>query len=174
MFLKTFLTTLCFSLSTIYQWMDGTGTTHFSDQPAKNAIHVPLPSLQTYHSQASYIHRAAAPASPQKAYLPNNIITITTPHNAETIRNNQGTITININTSPHLSNSQRIQLFLDGQIISQSQTPSKYQLKNIDRGKHCLEARLINEQGVTIAQSERIVFYVQRPIVKKKAMPTLV
>lgn len=89
-------------------------------------------------------------------------ISITSPANKQTFVNNEaGTIDIKIKIDPKLQQDNKIQIVLDGKNLSDMQ------LKNIDRGEHTLLAEIIDNNQKVLIESTPVIFYMQRPSVKK-------
>lgn len=149
----------------LYKWVDDEGNINYSDQPPfKNAQqHTP--------SEITEIPAVAVPAKPEPgtrnsteskpAVTVYNQLSITSPTQNQTIRDNSGNITISLSVQPALNLKQghSLTLLLDNQPAQENLTGNTVTLNNIDRGTHQISAVIKNKQGKTLkkaAQSQYI------------------
>jgi hypothetical protein len=151
-----------FSLTSIYQSTDDTGALNFSDQPSQTATTLTLPISQMYHSQFNAESHKKNEVSPSFSTTLSPIISIISPHNQETIRNNQGKLTVIINLSTSPLKKKFFQLFLDGSAVGKKQSKQRWKLNNISRGEHYLACVLESEKGKVITKSKKTIFYMHR------------
>ncbi|MGV3001970.1 DUF4124 domain-containing protein [Vibrio sp. E150_018] len=83
----------------------------------------------------------------------------------QTIRSNRGFITVQVELSKKLGIGQSLQLMMDTQPYGAPQTPSLWELKNIDRGSHTFSVNIV-ESGKVIASSNTITVHLHRTTVK--------
>ncbi|WP_287025230.1 DUF4124 domain-containing protein [Vibrio sp.] len=83
----------------------------------------------------------------------------------QTIRSNRGFITVQVELSKKLGVGQSLQLMMDTQPYGAPQTPSLWELKNIDRGSHTFSVNVV-ESGKVIASSNTITVHLHRTTVK--------
>ncbi|GIU11204.1 MULTISPECIES: DUF4124 domain-containing protein [unclassified Shewanella] len=137
--------------ATVYKWVDENGKVHFSDKPVKNAevvelnentqnnIKLPdpvvLPDLNTADDtdKASYKLNIASPSE------------------EETIRNNEGEITLIAKSHPQLSPAHEFVLFMDGQQLGSAQKSGLFKLSDIDRGEHSFVVKVLSKNGKQLA-----------------------
>lgn len=157
--------------NTLYQWTDEDGQIHVSDQPEANAKPVQLPKLQTYQLRSSTTNINNNATESDTSFQPQKYtaIHIITPKNQETIRDNSGNVSVNIQLAPKLFKNNQYQLFLDGKMYKKKQITSQFQLKNMDRGEHSLEAVIVNENNQILIRSAKIVFYLHQNYKKNKS-----
>ncbi|GAB3532286.1 DUF4124 domain-containing protein [Photobacterium alginatilyticum] len=143
--------------SPIYTWEDARGVIHFSDQPNPNANIVDLDVLPTIELQSS------PPDADKQDTQSSQPITVRllSPHDQQTLRDNQGIIKVAAATSQTLNKHHRAQLLLDGKHYGPPQSRLNWHLSNIDRGSHTLQAQISNN-GKVIALSEVITVYLHR------------
>lgn len=155
------LTTVCHA--EIYKWVDPDGVTHFSDREHDGADRVNLQPLQTYgvakEDQNSFNPKKTK--EPQQAV--NYQLSISSPANEATIRNNQGEIQVSLRLTPELEPEQKIRLLLDGKPVAEAKALN-LQILNVDRGAHKLQAELVEQSGKVLASTEIVTVYVHRPI----------
>lgn len=89
-----------------------------------------------------------------------------------TIRDNNGTVNITIVLVPFLKSNNQIAIFLDGKQIGEPQATSQFILQNVDRGTHTLLAKVINNKGVILQQSNEVTFHLHRARITKTVLST--
>lgn len=162
----------------IYTWEDDKGVIHFSDQPRPGASTVDLPSLPATAPQ----HDNTEPANtlpitdttaPQDTQLTTPAtIHLLSPLDQQTLRDNEGTMNISVTTNRKLDKGHNVQLLLDGILYGQPQTQLNWQLLNIDRGSHTLQAQIL-KYGKVIASSEVITVYLHRASLLQRKPPAV-
>jgi S-formylglutathione hydrolase FrmB len=147
--------------SDVYRWTDKDGVVHYSDKPlAPDAKPAELPPLQTFKPSGAPAVQTA-PGAPSSAPAADGGVTITAPAAEETIRDSQGTVTVNVTASP--GNGGLI-YYLDGAAQNPSPTPSTaFLLNGVERGAHKLAVALVGPDGSEITRSATINFYVMPP-----------
>ncbi|MDT8310487.1 MAG: DUF4124 domain-containing protein [Methylophaga sp.] len=160
--------------SEVYRWLDENGNTVYSDQPVENAEQIVLPEASIYspvimpplEETADDAEKAedAAAEDDALAPAPNYQLQIASPQDDETLRVNNGNLTVNIQIRPALSQKRgdMIQLRMDGRPYGQPSAGLSFNLANVDRGTHTLSAVVMNARGEELAQSVTIKFHLQR------------
>lgn len=112
------------------------------------------------------------PDSEQQAEsaLPTASIQLTTPSDQQTLRDNQGNLTIMASTNRKLSHGHNVRLRLDGDIYGRPQAQLVWPLTNIERGSHTLQVELL-KHGKVIASSEEITVFLHRARIKQRPAP---
>jgi len=168
----------------IYTWEDDQGTTHFSDQPRSGATIVELNTLQPIKPEP---HKRL-PTTPSSNTPPYNTettefqdtqttqaaatIRLLSPLDQQTLRDNEGMISVSVATNQKLGKDHSTQLLLDGTQYGQPQTQLNWRLSNIDRGSHTLQAQILNN-GKVIASSEVITVYLHRASLLQRQPPAI-
>jgi hypothetical protein len=145
----------------VYRVTDKDGNTVFSDRPAPgsekiktsppNAIAGPrLPPIGDSSS------RPAVKLSPGYAS-----IKITQPANDETVRANDGNVSVQVAVQPGITPGDVLTLTLDGAKVGEGSQTS-FALTNVDRGTHTLKAIIRNPNGKIVGQSAGSFFTLQR------------
>ena len=90
-------------------------------------------------------------------------ITIVAPQPETTIHDNNGnlTVTVAVSPPPHLEAGERLTLLLDGTAVAGG-ARQRFELENIDRGSHTLQAQVNAADGSVIAASAPVTFYMWR------------
>jgi len=142
----------------VYSWVDEKGVVVFSDSPRKGAKEVIIKSqaISMPATDTGILHQTDAPPS-QKYH-----VAITLPQNHDTIRDNNGAVTVTSKVSPDFDRGYRLQLKLDGQLWGKPQSRGLFMLKGIDRGEHQVVVELLNQNNKVVASSKAVTFYLFR------------
>lgn len=165
---------LCLSLfsmpatsnQTVYQWRDKNGDLHFSDVPRQGAKEIEIKDPQTFNSNEPSLSAPPPPPPPpldKNKLISYKTVTITSPRNGETLKNNTGIVQVKIQTEPKLRPEDSIQIIYDGKPQATQQNASSITITEVYRGQHTLKAQIINKAGKTLLSSDPITFYMQRP-----------
>ena len=151
----------------IYTCKDADGNTVYTDSPdgCNNAEEVKVDTLPTL------IPTKPLATNPRNSTNNNNIeeknsytaLTITSPANDSSVRDNQGNVTINFQVSPNLKtrNGHEFVVTLDGnQVYSGTSTITA--LKNVDRGTHTISVKVVAADGSTQISAAPVKFTLQR------------
>ncbi|WP_064601562.1 DUF4124 domain-containing protein [Photobacterium sp. J15] len=181
LFILTFLLTSLFSTttvqaSTIYTWEDEKGVVHFSDQPRPGAdtinLNIPEPSNSKAKSADKSQTTNPQPEQTKEPALPAATISLISPLHEQTVRNNEGIIDVSVVSNRKLTKGHNARLLLDGKPYGRPQTKFNWQLHNIDRGSHTLQAQLL-KHGKVIASSDMITVYLHRASILNRQPPAI-
>lgn len=160
-----------FAHAKIYTWTDEHGTVHFSDQPNDQAtevnISVPTPAPKTPqppsppNTTAHEEERHLLFDTELPKHTTTSSIQIMSPLHEQTIRNNEGIITLSAVANRTMDKGHTAKLYLDGKAYGKSQTRLDWRLVDIDRGSHQLQVKLL-KYGKVIASSEKITVFLHR------------
>lgn len=163
---------LCFALpaaalggAEVYRWVDAEGQVHYSDRPSEGADRVVLDIVPP--SSSPVVASSTPGRTPSKAgneTAPGyEALTIQAPGQDETLWNIEGQLDVAVAPQPALQAGHRIQLLLDGQTAAELEPgATRTRLSDVYRGQHTLLARIQDEFGTTLKQSEPVTFYVQQ------------
>ncbi len=144
----------------IYKWTDNQGSIHFSDTPHAGAdILVPAASPNSSIPSSN-------PVVTRKLSLDNfsyGSITVISPENHATIRNNQEVLIVRAAIKPRLFPSDKVQVLIDGEPKGKPQSNLQFSLNGVYRGIHTIAVQIVNSQGQMVMQSQPITIYVFRP-----------
>lgn len=154
-----------------YTWTDDNGVVHYSDRPQPGAKVIALPE--------SSANRRPSPTRPapststdaaeeeQPATDSYNSLTIASPAAEETLWNIEGTLNVTLALSPPLQPGHQVRVYFDGtpRVVS----GTSFQLDEVYRGVHNLQAEVIDEVGKLIIRSQPNRFYVQQNTVVNRA-----
>jgi len=149
--------------SKVYKKVNPDGSVEYSDVPQDETARPiklkPLQSISLPPLPAATSKPAPAPAKPFKY----ESIRITSPQDDEGIRSNNGDFTAKGELSPSLQPDleHRIQWLLDGKELPDA-NGLILNLKNVDRGTHQLQLRVIDFDGKAVIESPTISFHILR------------
>lgn len=167
--MRLFISILCFFLLTaasaeVYRSVDKDGNTVFSDQPSPDSELIQLDKLQTINPPPP--RRAFKyEKKPEKAKKYSEI-SITSPQHDMAVRNNSGSVTVSVATTPALALGHSLVLYLDGKESDLGVATSKI-YTNIDRGSHQIRAVVKDDQGRILISSKSVTFHLLRQSVIK-------
>ncbi len=149
--------------ATVYKWVDEDGKVHFSDEPVKNAevvefnkntenqVKLPQPYTKAESTQATADHASYK-------------MHITSPSEEETIRSNEGEISIAVQLEPELASSHLLVLFMDGKQYGDAQQRGLFRVTNIDRGEHSFVIKALTQDGKLLASTPARKVFLHRTI----------
>jgi hypothetical protein len=156
--------------ATVYRWVDENGVTHYSDQPHENAEKVTISAPQTFSAprQSMPSNSSPQPAAPAG---PTYSCSITQPANDDTFPNSTAIITT-AQASPVPRQGDKVILMFDGARV-QNFPPGggAFQLTNLDRGTHTLQAQVEDSTGKVVCQSSPVSFTVLQSSVLSPSNP---
>ena len=148
---------------TAYKWVDENGQVHYSDRPREGAQEIPLPATPaptptTRPAQAT----AESPGAPPADAPAYQRIAITSPTQQQTLWNIEGNLDVTVQLSPGLRPGHRVAVNLDGALVDLRPLGLSFQVPNVFRGIHTLEAVVLDARGEELIRSESITFMVQQ------------
>ena len=152
----------------VYKIIGADGTVTYSDKPSKGAeeVEVPLGSTYTPAARPPYTTPTPRETTKKPKETTYSALTIESPANDATIRDNTGNVSINIVFSPALAKDHQIQFLIDGNLASSGSSTSTT-LSNLDRGTHELTVRIVDGAGeVLVSQSS--IFHLKRHFVRQQ------
>ncbi len=154
----------------VYQRIGPNGEVYFSDRPGTDAQPVDVGRPQTVRLPP--VPARAAGADPQgsatgaadagtPAYTAFSILS---PAAGEEIRANDGNVTVRLSLEPRLAPGHVIRLNLDGEDGEQIRSGGDlaFPLTNLSRGRHSVEARVLDEAGNVLMRAGPVTFNVLR------------
>lgn len=155
------------SYATVYKWIDKDGQIHYTDKPMNNAVAVEFEDNTKNHVSLPPPPSIPNNPPPKKTSLIKYQLTISNPVEEETIRNNNGNVTVRAQLNPKAPPQSRFQLYLDEKVLGQPQTSLIFTLQNINRGQHSIIIKLLNKNGNIIASSQPRTIFLHRSIKNK-------
>jgi hypothetical protein len=148
-----------------YTWVDEDGIVHYSDRPEAGATQIQLP--QPNRQNRSFSRPAAAPVNAAQSAAEEparefsyETIEISSPAPEETLWNLGGVLNVSLNVQPGLRPGHRVRVYFDG--TAQMVNGSSFQIQEVYRGVHNLQAEVLDENGKLMGRSQPNRFYVQQ------------
>ncbi|MGH8245738.1 MAG: DUF4124 domain-containing protein [Gammaproteobacteria bacterium] len=157
----------------VYRSVDAAGNVIYSDEPSPGAELVDVQEVQTYTPEpvppSTY---SPPPGEPAPNYTRLEIIS---PANDESVRQNDGNVTVSVAVVPDLRGSDRLALYVDGQPMA-SGSSTVIAVENLDRGTHELRAVVTGPDGKPRGSSAPVTFHLlrhsaQHPVPANPAKP---
>jgi len=149
-----------------YTWTDEDGTVHYSDRPFPGAATIDLRAAQGFAAPqpaqpAPTIPDEAADAQdePVQAYTTFDVVS---PAQQETLWNIGAALNVQVDLQPGLQQGHHLGAYLDGQLIDVGATTTQFQLPEVFRGTHSLQAAVIDQDGTEVLRSLAVTFMVQQ------------
>ncbi|MTI62601.1 MAG: DUF4124 domain-containing protein [Methylophaga sp.] len=156
----------------IYRWVDESGNVVFSDEPQPGAETVDLPPATTYTpAEDEAVTDDILKLSPdddeqatQETQAPDYQIRIVAPGNDESIWVNNGDVTVSMIVEPALDTERgdKVLLHLDGEPVAEPRASTTFQLNNLSRGTHNLNAMVVDSNGMTLTSTGSVTFHLHR------------
>jgi hypothetical protein len=148
-----------------YTWVDENGQTHYSDRPVPGSTLIELETAQGFTAPRPAIPEAAEPEAeidPAAAYTAFDILQ---PQQQETLWNVAGNVGVSLNIAPVLQPGHHVGVFLDGELTDLDTTEVQFQLTEVFRGQHTMQAVILDNNGDVVLRSLAVTFMVQQTTV---------
>jgi hypothetical protein len=150
----------------LYKSVDEHGNVTYTDKGSDKAKPVEPPGLTTYQPAPQHTQppdTEAKPSTGKKGVTSYSNISVSSPRNNDTLRENSGNVVVKVDLSPALDVDAGHQLvaLLDGKSIASAQG-GEITLQNVDRGSHTVAVRVTDKAGRTLKESRAITFHLQR------------
>jgi hypothetical protein len=148
-----------------YTWTDEGGIVHYSDRPHPGAKLIELDGTDgasrprpTPRARTSASNTANEPEpAPASGY---ESLEVASPAAEETLWNIGETLNVSLALTPALRPGHQVRIYFDG--TPQTVSGTSFQLQEVYRGVHNLQAEVIDETGKLIIRSRPSRFYVQQ------------
>jgi len=150
-----------------YRWVDADGVVHYSDRPQEGAERIDLPE-----ANITRVRRYAQPAAQDEttaqpvAEVRYESIEIASPVAEETLWNIEGVLNVSIALSPALQPGHQLRVYFDGD--QRMVTGTSFQIDEVYRGAHNLQAEVVDEAGQLKIRSQNSRFYVQQNVIGRR------
>jgi len=156
------------AIAETYTWTDEDGIVHYSDRAHPGATIIDLGGLVPSRPRQTPAPRLAATSRPTaesqtQAAAGYERLDITSPAAEETLWNIEATLNVKLALTPPLKPGHQVRVYFDGapRIVS----GTSFQLQEVYRGVHNLQAEVIDETGKLMVRSRPNRFYVQQSTV---------
>ena len=159
-----------FAASPVYKTVDENGKVAYSDQPSSAAKEVSTaPLLNTFEYPDLAQPAGTAPIAVAAEQFDYDFVAMTAPKQDETVRSNNGDVSIRGHLNPPLRPHHQAFLVLDGTITGLTSSTLSFELQAVDRGTHIVAINITDENGKTLRSTEPVTFHVQRAAAARKA-----
>ncbi|ALS96969.1 DUF4124 domain-containing protein [Lacimicrobium alkaliphilum] len=144
---------------TLYKVVKADGTVMYTDQPVAGAEPVALPRINSADSLAPKTNTALASKSdrPEVQYQ----LSILFPKSQQTLRDNQGNITVVAQMEPQTTGAGIFELYMDTELVAANPSP-RFELTEVNRGAHTIEVRYVDNSGKVLASSPSTEFFLHQ------------
>lgn len=155
------------ALTKVYKVVGDDGQVTFSDQPNHDSetlliSPVPtVPALQPIDTSGSSEKISQQQSVTMNAY---KNLSILSPANGSAFYSGSGEVDVIVEVEPALVKGDKVQVFLDGQLIKQG-SQLQFKLQTVARGTHQLQVKLASSTGKVIKTSQS-EFTVHRPSIR--------
>ena len=148
----------------VYRWVDENGQVNYSDRPGPGAVRIELttgaPALNAgLSSPAPQSSSVEAQASDGAEY---ETLAVIQPAPQETLWGTGGRVEIAIGIAPDLQPLHRLGVYLDGVFGVLQTRATRFEIADVHRGEHTLQAVILDEQDNELLQSAPVTFFVQQ------------
>jgi hypothetical protein len=150
-------------LAQAYTWTDEDGVVHYSDrpQPGAKAVDLGKYSAPQGHSLARKpLPRRAVDDDADSSTFSYERLAVASPAAEQTLWNIGAVLNVSLALSPGLQRGHRVRVYFDG--TPQDVEGLSFQLQEVYRGEHNLQAEILDETGNVLIRSQPSRFYVQQ------------
>jgi hypothetical protein len=154
-----------------YVWTDEDGVVHYSDRPVPGATRIelaepnsgrsPAPSRNT--DEAANDEESDEGGDPSGPFQYESF-EVASPGAEETLWNIEGVLNVSLALNPPLQPGHQIRAYFDGE--PRIVTGTSFQLEEVWRGVHNLQAEVLDETGNMLIRSQTNRFYIQQTSVR--------
>lgn len=151
----------------IYRWVDENGVIHYSDQPHPDAEEVDLADTRpaatspgSYGTAQRTLPTNGDEDGERQTAFDYERLAVVQPAPEETLWNIAGQLTVRLSLQPTLRQGDRVRVYLDGE--RREVQGLQFELQEVWRGTHNLQAEIVNEAGALMIRSEPVRFYVHQ------------
>ena len=142
----------------VYSWKDKNGVLVFSDTPRPGATEVKMNTQNlTMPATDTSILDSAPSATPVKFK-----VSIASPANEATVRENTGSVYVTARISPRFENGFKVQLLFDGSAHGAPSNSTTFALREVERGEHTIQAKLYDANNKLVSVSPVSTFFMHR------------
>lgn len=158
-------------LTKVYKVVAADGSVSFSDQPNSQSEMIliapisTVPAIPVVHSPNT--QQQNQEEQPHARY---QSLVILSPENNSAFNTGSGDVDIILDIQPALISSDKIQIFLDGQLVN-NDAQIQTRLQTVSRGTHQLSVKLTSANGNVLKEAAS-TFTVHRPSVDNRAIVT--
>ena len=145
----------------VYKRTNPDGSVEFTDAPrSEKEEPVPIKPMNTFKAPPAPPVRHA-PQQPPSAQGEYTEISITSPADESTIRDNAGALEVTISLTPALLPDHKLVLLVDG-VKKDESTSGTFALTDLERGAHTLTAQVQDAEGEALISAKPVTVYLHR------------
>ncbi len=147
-----------------YVFTDEDGVVHYSDRPMPGARRIELAEPNRSRSLGARRERADPAKTTDSGPFRYESLEVSSPGPEETLWNIGGVLNVSLSLNPGLRPGDQVRVYFDGnpQIV----TSTSFQLQEVWRGVHNLQAEVLDQNGRMLIRSRTNRFYVQQSTVR--------
>lgn len=160
------------AMAEVYKRVNPDGSVEFTDVPASEEEQpIALPPASTY--RAPTLAPTQQKATPTVTATRYTALTIVSPANEATLRDNAGNVEVKVSLSPALQSGHQLVLLVDGSSQG-GVSGNSISLTNLNRGSHQLQAEVRDAEGKSLISSAAVTVYLHRhsSLFKPSTAPT--
>ena len=153
------------STAGVYRWKDEHGVIHYADRRVADAEELSISSADADQPTDETISDTRDANDPDVEDRPTDAYSefhLAEPEANQTVRTDAGEVSIAILLEPALSRDHEIQLVVDGRSIEGRFSSTQLTLRDVGRGSHTLQAKIVDGEGVTVASTQVVNFHVRK------------
>ena len=158
----------------VYRAVDKNGNITYSDTPSANSKRTYVQPVQTISAPKPAASKKDAPqpetlATPgtrgaeiKKPKVVRYKLRIVSPEDGQTVRQNAGTVSVDVSVKPALQQGDLLQFSLNGAPAGDASASTSTTLTFVDRGTHSIGAKVVTASGNTKATAKPVTMHLKR------------
>jgi hypothetical protein len=148
----------------VYKRTGPDGQVYFSDLPDADSEKVDVTPAQTISMPPMSENKGVQSQQEQEPAAVYTAFSIVSPTDGQEIRANDGNVSVQLSLQPALKSSHSVSLIINGEDGSRSSTGHGLNigLSNLSRGRHTVEAAVVDTQGRQLIKAGPVSFNVLR------------
>ncbi len=157
------------SVAEVFTWIDENGVKVYGDEPPANATKAELPRLQKLKTLKipEADKKTLSDSESNSDFTGYSELSLLSPKKDQVITAGEASVSVQLYVSPSLQPKHEISLLLDGKIVKTA-SQLNFQLDNVSRGSHLLQAK-IKYNGQLLMSSPKRRIHVQRPSILNRS-----
>jgi hypothetical protein len=151
----------------VYKRVNPDGSVEFTDVPEEIGEKPIEVAPSSSYSPPPQPKTTTLPPAVNEAEFRYESVSITSPANDSTIRDNAGNISISVDSKPGLMKDHHYLLKMDGKPAGEGSSKT-FSLNNIDRGSHSFIIQILDKDKKVLIESNAVVVHLHRASVKSK------
>lgn len=143
----------------IYKWTSDEGIVIYSDTSQAGAEKVRISTGQGAQSDNPAQAKDSKATADEGQY---QTFEVAQPENDDTIRNDEGTVTVGLSLSPALLPGHKIHIYLDGDKIPGEVNATQFTLNKLNRGTHSLQVKVVDAENNPQISTSLVNFHLRK------------